>query len=131
MANVCRPLQNGLPALRFAVIRGFWSFAFGIWALNPHTAVGPIQAIAVGKISRSRDVVLTNIEKDFTLFSSENSRFLKVRCPFNGIKRQGFTLHRNNFRIKFHRLTYFYNRSGERRVNHQGGPCILIRIASG
>ena len=24
MANVCRPLQNGLPALRFAVIRGFW-----------------------------------------------------------------------------------------------------------
>ena len=27
---VCRSLQNGLPALRFAVIRGFWSFAFGM-----------------------------------------------------------------------------------------------------
>ena len=39
MANVCRPLQNGLPALRFAVIRGFWGFAFGIWALNPHAWV--------------------------------------------------------------------------------------------
>ena len=24
MANVCRSLQNGLPALRCAVIRGFW-----------------------------------------------------------------------------------------------------------
>ena len=31
MANVCRPLQNGLPALRFAVIRrAFGAFAFGI-----------------------------------------------------------------------------------------------------
>ena len=36
MANVCRPRQNGLPALRFAVIRGLLELCFWNWALNPH-----------------------------------------------------------------------------------------------
>ena len=39
MANVCRPLQNGLPALRFAVIRRALELCFWNWALNPHAWV--------------------------------------------------------------------------------------------
>ena len=33
---VCRALQNGLPALRFAVIRRALELCFWNWALNPH-----------------------------------------------------------------------------------------------
>ena len=36
MANVCRSLPNGLPALRFAVIRRALELCFWNWALNPH-----------------------------------------------------------------------------------------------
>ena len=39
MANVCRPRQNGLPALRFAVIRRLLELCFWNWALNPHAWV--------------------------------------------------------------------------------------------
>ena len=38
MARWLRLCVDGLPALRFAVIRGFWSFAFWNWALNPHAS---------------------------------------------------------------------------------------------
>ena len=36
---VCRSLQNGLPALRFAAIRRALELCFWNWALNPHAWV--------------------------------------------------------------------------------------------